>query len=401
MKRTRDIPRNWSRTSKFVILSSFVLVVTNICLVIQLGRVRKLRVPAIDFAKIWRYKPQKCLQVFGEPRSGVGFVRESFQSAFGIKLCEGSFHNFAWVPYKGGEIKVGIGHDALTIAVIRNPLDWVLAMRDDLVGAPAVLGKAFAASGGQVREIVLNGSMDSNVLLRGRKDQAKFYIQTLPSLAQNYMLLRYEDFLHHQDKILSNASTTFQMERQNMTVLPRQADDDFRTGRFSGSYAEPEYRSCLCREILSLTDRHTEALFHYPYNDAICSLPARTQARLSRVKKIVVVGQRQSGVEAIKEVMLNRFGLKDASDELVDRHLKGKTCLGDVEDVLFVAVVRDPLQWMLSMYLNPVDGVSEPTKHWWQFFFDPLELEDSKVKYNNHHNPRSINNRSTVIMIIL
>lgn len=330
-----------------------------------------------------------CLQIFGEAYSGAPFLRQAVLSNFGVGLCNLSSSHTQTIQYEGGELVVATGNNVFSIAIVRHPIDWFMAMGDEARGPLSYVLKSSSMM--ESVQSLWDPSKDRNQIVYARLDQARLILQVLPSVFPNFLLVKYEDLVENYDSTLTSINRRFglQPKTEGFNAV---SNPDEGTGRESWTYKDRQYMSCICNEVVRLADAGVEASWGYTMQ---CPSLDEKGEWDGVIRRFVVVGQRQSGIDIVRHAMEESFELMDASDDLRYRHLLGKVCLGNVDDVLFISLARDPIQWMVSLFYHPKTVSLLNRKRWWYFFFHTFDLEDSEKqlrKYNNDTN--SINHIS-------
>jgi hypothetical protein len=71
------------------------------------------------------------------------------------------------------------------------------------------------------------------------------------------------------------------------------------------------------------------------------------------MKYFSILGERNSGTNFLSHALTTNFFITDSKSKYVNKHFwKGKS-FKNSDDVLFVGIVRNPLDWINSMYKNP------------------------------------------------
>lgn len=102
------------------------------------------------------------------------------------------------------------------------------------------------------------------------------------------------------------------------------------------------------------------------------------------MKKFTILGERCSGTNFLEKAISNNFELK-LTWEYGWKHFFGFSDYSNADDVLFIGIVRDPIQWLCSLYKNPHHLNQEMRKNWINFltkecwsYYD-IEVEDNKL----------------------
>lgn len=130
-------------------------------------------------------------------------------------------------------------------------------------------------------------------------------------------------------------------------------------------YERPGYCTFFVSDEAAMRPPHNRV---FPTNETNISAP---------IRRVAVLGDFRSGVGFAEDTLARNFGLVPTRD-YDDPHMFGFRCFpGNLDDVLFVGVVRDPVQWILSFlhhrHLLPLSR--ETSRTWFETLFGPVHLE--------------------------
>ena len=183
--------------------------------------------------------------IYGERHSGTNFLEQCMNSCFDIPrtsfYC--SKHFFGWT--KPATITYKARH-VLFIGIVRNPYDWTMAM----INVPHhihphrmfdinsfLLGEWYSTSGDQNREIMEDRNPETNLRYKNifnmRTWKYNYLLNTMPAIAQNYVLISYEHFIKNHKNILNIIGEKFSLKKINeppntITKYPYETSNDLK-----------------------------------------------------------------------------------------------------------------------------------------------------------------------------
>ena len=211
----------------------------------------------ILYEHIIDYRPIKRFTILGERHSGTNWIERIVLSRLELELTWefGSKHfikNTNWTT-------LNKGHDVLFICITRNIYDWIHGFYKlpHHVGSNIKCDKyKFMLSqwdSGQEDYNFINNKPYENIF-HMRKSKLEFYIDFLPNIIYNMIIIRYEDLLINPENIVSFISDKFGIPKTNKEY-----------GRMtSPRYKQPyKIKSDIFDIISNNTDWITECRFNY------------------------------------------------------------------------------------------------------------------------------------------
>lgn len=189
----------------------------------------------------------KNFTIYGERCSGTNFLEAIFtgesyfhknkKPAFDLPLTWdfGHKHFFGF----NDEDIVNNGDDTLFIGIVRNPYDWITSLFRNKHHIPQVnfspknflFGEWYSIEHNIESDNFLEEYMKDRNLLTGvryknifqlRKNKLEYLYSTMPNLAKNYMLIRYEDLCDNSEKIINAISDRFNLPIFNKRFIETQ-----------------------------------------------------------------------------------------------------------------------------------------------------------------------------------
>ncbi len=110
------------------------------------------------------------------------------------------------------------------------------------------------------------------------------------------------------------------------------------------------------------------------------------------LKTYTILGERCSGTNYLAELLQLNFGL-EVTYKYGHKHFFGHNDYHNSDETLFVALIRDPIEWLGSFHDNPFHLAEHLTKGWMPFlqeefwsYHDPyekhIEIEEDHNMYN-------------------
>ena len=186
----------------------------------------------------------KNFTIYGERCSGTNFLEAIFtgesyfhknkKPAFDLPLTW-DFGNKHFFGFNDEDI-VNNGDDTLFIGIVRNPYDWITSLFIKKHHIPQVnfspknflFGEWYSIEHNIESDNFLEEYMKDRNLLTGvryenifqlRKNKLEYLYSTMPNLAKNYMLIRYEDLCDNSEKIVNEISDRFNLPIINKTFI--------------------------------------------------------------------------------------------------------------------------------------------------------------------------------------
>ena len=163
-------------------------------------------------------------QLFGERHSGTNFLQQCFQQKFNLPLTQfyGNKHWFGWAK---PEVVTYKGRHTLFIGLVRNPYDWICAMHSmphhihphrAYNFETYITSEWYSTWGDQFIEIKEDRNYITSERYKNifemRKLKYEYLLNTLPDIAQNYVLLSYEYFIKNHHNILNIIGNKFNLK---------------------------------------------------------------------------------------------------------------------------------------------------------------------------------------------
>jgi hypothetical protein len=103
------------------------------------------------------------------------------------------------------------------------------------------------------------------------------------------------------------------------------------------------------------------------------------------IKRFVVYGERCSGTTIMSNLMKTNFDLEEEPRQYGWKHFFANQNYDNTDDVLFIGVVRHPIQWLCSLKKNPYHLSKNLTKGDWRSFL----LNEYSSYYDNNRGEKS------------
>jgi hypothetical protein len=194
--------------------------------------IHKFEKEGFDFSTISGYnsdKPIKNFKILGERCSGTYFVEYAMKQNFNITFQPGDSHFF-------GHNSLDIPDDTLLICVVRNSVDWIDSFVKRLHHIPPmnkISIKAFLTNefysifeeGPNIYEEIL---ADRNYITKNRYSnifdlryhKQKYFLEEVPKVVDNYLILPYEYLRDHYDDALENIGKQFNLNPRKDKFTP-------------------------------------------------------------------------------------------------------------------------------------------------------------------------------------
>lgn len=168
-----------------------------------------------------RFIDKFCL--FGERHSGTNFSQQCFNDKFGLEFTSfyGSKHFFGWVK---PETITYRGRHTLFIGIVRNPYDWIMAMINmphhvhyhRLMNIESLLLDEWYSTDHRNVEIIEDRNYTNKKRYKNifemRTFKYKYLCETMPVIAQNYVLFSYDTFLKNHHNYLNIVANRFSLK---------------------------------------------------------------------------------------------------------------------------------------------------------------------------------------------
>lgn len=176
-----------------------------------------------DISTISEYRssvPIKHFKILGERCSGTHFVQYAMKQNFDINFLPGDSHFFGHDP-------LNISDDTLLICVVRHSVDWIDSFFKRLHHIPPmnkISIKAFVTN--EFYSIFEEGSniyqeipADRNYITKERYTDVfdlryhkqKYFLEEVPKVAKNYIIVPYEYLRDHYEDALANIKQIFKL----------------------------------------------------------------------------------------------------------------------------------------------------------------------------------------------
>lgn len=166
--------------------------------------------------------------IYGERHSGTNFLEQCIKQTFGLDITY--FYGFKhWFGFTKPEI---IRHHAkypiLFIGIVRNPYQWLQAFYNaphhvpncNSVRFSSFLTNEWYSQDSNYQEILQDRNFTTMPNLRRyknifelRKEKNKYLFETMPIIAQNYVLFSYDSFIKNQKNYLNILQHRFFLKR--------------------------------------------------------------------------------------------------------------------------------------------------------------------------------------------
>lgn len=122
------------------------------------------------------------------------------------------------------------------------------------------------------------------------------------------------------------------------------------------------------------------------------------------IKEFAILGERCSGTNFLEQAMINNFDIKYTT-RFGHKHYFGFNDYSNSENVLFIGIVRNPIDWINSLFRNPwhirddiKDDITKFMNCEFVSYYNDAEIPESRnmnngKKYNNILQCRNVKNR--------
>jgi hypothetical protein len=158
--------------------------------------------------------------IYGERHSGTNFLEQCIHQKFQLNRTRfyGDKHFFGWAKPETITYK---GKHTLFIGIVRNPYDWIISMfnmphhahphhRYDI---KTYITHQWLSVDINLNEILADRNFYTNERYKNifemRKTKYSYLSEDMPFIAQNYVLISYEYFLHNHYRILDTIGKKF------------------------------------------------------------------------------------------------------------------------------------------------------------------------------------------------
>jgi hypothetical protein len=167
--------------------------------------------------------------IYGERHSGTKFLQNSIEQCFNINLTSfyGGKH---WMGYADhNKIKYD-ARNVLFFGIVRHPYDWIYAFYNMPHHVPKhIKGNIFSFLSNEwysinpdkteiMHDRNFNGGKRYRNIFELRLTKIDYLINTMPIIANNYILITYEYFTKNYSKILDMISDRFKMKKNNVNL---------------------------------------------------------------------------------------------------------------------------------------------------------------------------------------
>lgn len=161
--------------------------------------------------------------IYGERHSGTNFIEQCFVNKFGLNRT-GYYDNKHFFGWAKPETITYRGRHTLFIGTVRNPYDWIMAMINQphhihlsrLANIRSFLLSEWYSTDYHGREILEDRNFSNKKRYKNifemRTSKYRFLNETMPVVAQNYVLLSYDTFLKNYDNYLNIVSNRFNLK---------------------------------------------------------------------------------------------------------------------------------------------------------------------------------------------
>lgn len=163
----------------------------------------------------------KNFTILGERHSGTKFLQEFISKTFSLEIT----YDYGFKHFFGFNNKQIISaYNTLFIAIVRNPYDWIMAMKkiphhipsENQASIDRLISKEWYSIDLNGEEILkdrnyLTGNRYKNIFdLRYHKNN--YLINTMPVISKNYLLIRYEDLITKNETIKNLIKRKFHLK---------------------------------------------------------------------------------------------------------------------------------------------------------------------------------------------
>jgi hypothetical protein len=165
--------------------------------------------------------------LYGERHSGTNFLEQSINGMFGLPRTQffGTKHFFGFATPE----RIWYERHTLFLGIIRDPYDWILAMYDLPHHVPLenrltlkglMFNEWYSITGQDNKENLSDRNYTTRPNLQRyknifelRKTKLKFLYEEMPLLAQNYILVSYEEFVNSHKYIMTLIKNRFNLKQ--------------------------------------------------------------------------------------------------------------------------------------------------------------------------------------------
>ena len=109
------------------------------------------------------------------------------------------------------------------------------------------------------------------------------------------------------------------------------------------------------------------------------------------INKYTIYGERNSGTNYLKQLMDKNFDV--CFNEINHKHFFWHNDLSNTDDILFIAIVRNPYDWLNSMYKTPYHIEHMKSN------IEPVKSNIGSMKRNILHMKRNILHKNVIFYI--
>ena len=161
--------------------------------------------------------------IYGERHSGTNFLEQSINQKFGLQRTSfyDNKHFFGWTKPEKLTYKA---RDILFLGIVRNPYDWIMAMINlphhinykRLFDIDTFLLSEWYSTDLNDREILEDRNYTNKQRYKNifemRKIKYEFLSQTMPVIANNYVLISYDSFIKNHHNYLNIIGNRFNLK---------------------------------------------------------------------------------------------------------------------------------------------------------------------------------------------
>lgn len=178
---------------------------------------------------VWIFK----YVIYGERHSGTNFLEQSISQTFGLPRTEffGCKHFFGFAKPE----RIWYERHHLFIGIVRNPYDWFHSMYDlphhvpleNRINLWSLLNNEWYSIDHNNKEIMHDRNFTTRPNLQRYKNifemrstKLRYLYEEMPLLAQNYVLIRYEDLISSYNATMKIIQNRFDLKKIGNPPIP-------------------------------------------------------------------------------------------------------------------------------------------------------------------------------------
>ncbi|NDC71992.1 MAG: hypothetical protein EBZ62_00860 [Sphingobacteriia bacterium] len=177
--------------------------------------------------------PIKNFTIYGERHSGTNFLEQAIKNKFDLDVV----WDFGWKHFFGlsHPTKIQQAESTLFFCIVRNPYDWIMAMYNaphhvhphNSYNPITFLTSEWYSIDSHGVEILEDRNYTTNLvryknIFELRQFKCLYLVETMPRIANNCIVLSYENLVLSNQRILDTIGYRFNLTNTNKPPLPRE-----------------------------------------------------------------------------------------------------------------------------------------------------------------------------------